>query len=545
MPSSAIYQVGDWQILPELNALRHIDEQRHLEPRAIELLLYFAQRPNEVISRSELLEQLWPGVIVSDDALTQVVIKLRKALGDSSRSPRYIQTIPKRGYRLVAEVQQLEQKQKTTPLAKDSTPLHRKALWLLLGSLTLITAWLFIPLSSQTDKAIQPTSVANTPQAKITRLAVMPFKAMQTGEDQQLLAQSLAADLRTDLSQLSSLIVVDLSNAEHLHSELNYRIVGDVQKLHDRLLIHLHLLNGKTGEQIWAKRIDRPYVDLIQAQQALSVQLVDALAIQVDTAEQQRLARPYTQSLPAYENFQRAQELLLARDAIDNRNAREFYWAAIEADPQFARAYAGLALSYAADYRNQWTSDGQAALQRASEMAQTARQIDPELAAIYWVLGYIDAQRRKHQEALQLLSKALELDQSYADALALMGGIKTYMGKPKESIDLLRRAMRLRPAAGSLYYLLLGRAYYFIGDQQLARLNLRQAINRNPENLEARLYMSLVLQKDGFTEEAEWEKEEALALVDNFDAAEWLSTYPMSSPLQRQQLLAQLLALGL
>jgi DNA-binding winged helix-turn-helix (wHTH) protein len=95
-------KIGDWDADPAMNTLRRGEQLVHVEPKAMELLVFLGRRSDQVVSRDELLAGVWPGVVVGDDALTQAIIKLRKALGDSPREPTYIQTVPKRGYRLIA-----------------------------------------------------------------------------------------------------------------------------------------------------------------------------------------------------------------------------------------------------------------------------------------------------------------------------------------------------------------------------------------------------------------------------------------------------------
>src|SRR4029434_1335290 len=162
----------------------------------------------------------------------------------------------------------------------------------------------------------------------------------------------------------------------------------------------------------------------------------------------------------------------------------------IALDPAFARAYAGLALTHAADYRNQWTGDGAAALDRAFEMSRTAYEINPDISETYWVLAFVHMERRQHQHAMQYLETAVSLYPSFADSYALMGGVYTYIGRPAETVPLLRTAMRLEPRACYLYFLLLGRAYLFLGDLEQARVNLEHALSRNPANLESHVYMA-------------------------------------------------------
>src|SRR5450759_4064657 len=101
-------KIGDWLVDSATNDICRNSELVHLEPKVADLLIALAQRADQVVSREELLAQVWSGVVVSDDVLTQGVIKLRKALGDTSKEPVYIRTIPKRGYRLIAPVTWLE-----------------------------------------------------------------------------------------------------------------------------------------------------------------------------------------------------------------------------------------------------------------------------------------------------------------------------------------------------------------------------------------------------------------------------------------------------
>jgi len=225
--------------------------------------------------------------------------------------------------------------------------------------------------------------------------------------------------------------------------------------------------------------------------------VVRQLAVEISTADRRRLADRYTPNLAAYEDFLRGQRDLLRRESEANTTARHWYLQAIERDPNFARAYAGLALSYAAEFRNRWTERGAAALTKAEEMARTGVQIDPDIAEAHWVLGYVATQNRKHDTALSHLKRALNVDHSYADAYALMGGINTYRGHPKLSIGQLRDALRLNPDAGFLYYLLLGRAYYFTGAYDQAMINLRESQARNPTNLETHVYLLVTAVPEG------------------------------------------------
>jgi len=107
-------RIGDWRLYPSLHEVRRGGEVVRLEPKAVALLVRLAERAGRMVSREELLDRVWPGVVVGDDSLTQVVIKLRKALGNQPRHPAYIQTIPKQGYRLIAAIEAPESEPEAT-----------------------------------------------------------------------------------------------------------------------------------------------------------------------------------------------------------------------------------------------------------------------------------------------------------------------------------------------------------------------------------------------------------------------------------------------
>jgi tetratricopeptide (TPR) repeat protein len=221
------------------------------------------------------------------------------------------------------------------------------------------------------------------------------------------------------------------------------------------------------------------------------------------------------------------------------------YRKALALDPAFARAYAGLALTHAADYRNHWTDRGPDALARALELAETAFRIDPEILEVHWVLAYVHAQDRRHEQAIGHLNQAIALDPSFADAYALLGSIHTFIGQPAKAIPLVRTAIQLNPEAGHLYFLVLGRAYLFRGDTEQARINLGEALARNAVNLETHIYLAATLALTGDKEAAKWEAEEIRALEPNFSIDKWLTNYPMTDEGQKHRLRRLLAQAGL
>jgi DNA-binding winged helix-turn-helix (wHTH) protein/TolB-like protein len=548
--------IGEWRAEASRNLLIGPDRRLRIEPRMMELLLYLADRPGAVVSREVLLAQLWNGVVVGDDALTQVVVKLRKALGDDPRAPRYIETVPKRGYRLVASigVPDAPPPAAASAIADGSGRRLRASL---IGAGAGVAVLLVLYLSAQSDasrplqSAVSAAVVAD-PRPAVPMLAVMPFEVIGDQPAQRYLAEGLAAELALDLSRMSGMNVLrfdpsfERSGAAAGSAEAPVlRVFGAVQRLEDQIAVEVRLVDEANGHELWSERYYRPFGDLFAIRDEIEARIAETLSVRLSAARQMQDAHRYSGSLLAYNAFLQAKSALLTRAEGDNETAKAFYHEAIRLDAAFARAYAGLALAHAADYRNQWVEDGQATLRRAQEMARTAVQIDPELAEAHWVLGYVSAQRREHDQALAHLDSALAARPGYADALALKGGIETYVGAPEASIPLLREALRLKPSASHLYFLLLGRAYFFLGDLKQAEVILREALARNPVNVETHLYLAATLAGLDDREGALWEAEEVHALHPGFTAGAWLATYPMTDLGQTAQLASVLGSLEL
>ncbi len=555
--SAARLQVGQWSVDPAANELQRGAETVRLEPKTMDVLVALAGRAGEVVGREELLSAVWPGVVVTDEVLTQVVIKLRKALGDTARQPEYIETIPKRGYRLIAAVHPGGRSPAVEATNRPAVQPSARMRWRRAAAVALVAAVASLAVwfvqrerddGAPPDAAIEPLRVGSRPM-----IVIRPFSPVGDDPEAALIAHGLTADLATDLSKASGLwVAIESGLADPVGRRLaaetapaQYVLSGTAQRAGDRLRVQVQLTEAATGRQLWSERIERSSSDLFAVQDEIARSLLAVLPVKVNEAESARLARRYTRNLQAYEFFLRAQSAVLVRRQAENDLARELYRKAIELDPTFARAYAGLAMTHAADHRNRWVSDPSAAVARALELANTARSIDPELPEAYWVLAYVHLSRKQHAEALEHLRTALRLNPSYADAYGFIGGINTYLGRPAETLPALRTAMRLNPDAGSLYFLLLGRAYYFLGDLEQARLNLSYALSRNAASLESRVYLAAVLARLGEHDAAAWEVVEIRGLEPGFKAREWLDAEPMVDPAQRDQLLKDLGTLGL
>lgn len=554
-PASTTLRIGDWTVEHALNQLSAGARTVKLEPKAMAVLLYLAQRHGQVASREALLAAAWPGTVVGDDSLTQVILKLRKALGDERENPTYIQTISKAGYRLIAPVVRSE-KIAAAP-AYGSAAAHgarkRHVEWLVgagVIALVLAGAWWMVhqhkPVAAPDRTRLTGTEAQFPAQPTVT---VKPFEALGNDPQAGVLAAGMTADLITDLSTLSGLsVIAAVRPATGTPSEApqaRYVVSGSVQRMGERLRLQLNLIDAQSGMQLWSERFDRELAGFFSVQEELGPKILQIVPAKVSEAEMRRVSRRHTRNLEAYEYFQRGQEALRARQKDENEVARDSFRRAIALDATFARAYAGLARTYAADYRQQWTADDTAALDRAFGLAQTAHQMDPDVPETHWVLAYVYMQRREHEQALQHLQTVVRNYPSFADGYALMGTVETHLGRPEHGVALVRTALRLNPEASILYFVTLGRAYLYLGDLEQSRINLERALLRSPLHLEARVHIAALHALAGDKPAALWEAEEIRALQPAFSSSRWLQSYPMTDGAQKTMLARALRQSGL
>jgi DNA-binding winged helix-turn-helix (wHTH) protein/TolB-like protein/Tfp pilus assembly protein PilF len=547
-PTQGRLKVGDWTLEPDLNQLCAAGRTVKVEPKAMAVLLFLASRAGQVVSRETLLSEVWQGLVVGDDSLTQVILKLRKALEDDPDRPAYIDTVTKRGYRLVATV--------SRPMEKRAFAVPRRsgrAYWIAggCGLALLLASGAWWSVNRQATRPLPSTS-AIADLAQPPTVAILPFEALGKDGQELALARGITADLMTDLAKSPGLAIIGFSPMESRsgsdtssYPEARYVVSGMVQRIDDRLRVYIYLKEQNTGRQLWSERFDRSVGEFFAIQDEIAPKIVRMLPAKVGEAELRRMAQRHTRNLQAYEYFERGQAALLVRQKSENETAREMFRRAIELDTTFARAYSGLALTYAADYRNRWTADSAGALDRALELARTANEINPDVLETSWALAYVHTQRRQHEQALEYLEKATAMYPSFADGYALMASIKTFAGQPAAAIPLMRTAMRLNPRSGYLYSLVLGRAYFFVGDLEQAHVNLEEALKRNPEYTETHVYVAALNVLQGDNTSAAWEADQIRTLDPAFSASRWLDSYPMTDSGQKAKILRALGQLGL
>lgn len=520
-PGQKDFIIDGWRVSPAEGVLSRGDETVHLEPKVMEVLVYFAARPGEVITREMLETDVWHGALVGYDAITATVIKCRKALQDNAKHPRIITTIPKKGYKLIVAVIPAED---VTPdavfhQAVTTEVSHNKLLefwsapvFAILGVLFLAgITWLVTGYLTSSDVLIPDKP----------SLVVLPFANLSDDPDQEYFSDGITEDLIIDLSNISNLVVIaptsafvykgSAVNIAEVARDLGARFVieGSVRRAGDQVRITAKLIDSQTSQSLWAERYDRAYKDIFAVQDEVIHKIVNALAIELTLAEKKRLGRTDTNNLVAYEMFMRGQQYFRLRTREGNELARDAYRSAIESDPTYARAYGALAIVLTHDYRRGWTELSlEEARSRTLELVQKAVLLDRSSPQVYWAQGYIYLFRKQHNEAAAAVEQAVALAPNYADGYGLLAFISNWRGNAEQAIHYIKKAIALNPYYSFEYPWNLGLANYTLGRYDEAVEALQNALERNEQVLLPRLYLAASYVRLGQQDDAEWEVEQ-------------------------------------
>ncbi len=534
----------------------------------MEVLLALAREPGQVISRHALEHAVWPGRVVTDDALTNAVGKLRKALNDSSRHPELIETIAKRGYRL-----------KVAPVAApagravpDSIPTppgqtrdrerrrSRARQWLLvlIGALVLVALFGVIAVWSWRAPRAPSESAYEAPAHEVAAsVAVVPFDVLGDDAAQAYFAEGITLDLITELARIPGLLVMapgtvfsyrdTAADDEAIAAELGvrYLIRGAVQRIGDRIRITVRLLEADRGQTLWAERFAGRTSSLFQIQDEVVEGIARGLPVRLALAQPAAERAGATDSIAAYEEFLRGRERYGRLTPEDNRIAQEHFERAISLDPDFARAHAGLALTWSRLAVDGWTEEPQAALSRAKAYAEQAAAINASVPQIHFVRAQVELFRGRHDAAAVAAMAALHLDPNYADAYALLAWILHYAGRPDQAGPALDEALKRNPRASAPYRQIAGEIAFATGRYLKAAREFAAALERNPAHTRARLWFALTLARLGRKDDAAWEAQELLALNPDFSQSRLLLAFPLKDPQQREALLEAMGGLGL
>ena len=430
------FEIGSWQVFPSRNLLVGPPGDVHIEPKVMQVLVCLANDAGNVVSHDTFMNKVWGGRAYSDEPLSRCIFELRRALGESSRNPKCIETIPKSGYRLVATVKPLGAPQARIPSG------GRRFGWTVLLVVVLV-AGAFVALrpteTGLTESSPTVVGSASRVSSASYSIAVLPFANLTTEPGQEFFADGLWEEVLNLLATVPDLKVIGQRSSfsfkgkngdpRKIGATLGVKTVleGSVRKSGDRVRITGQLIDTSDGTLIWSQSFERPMTDVFALQDDIAAAIVDALQIHVSTSPAR--GRP-TVNTEAYALFLKAKALLSEGKGDGVLN---LLLSAVKLDPEFADAHEALALAHWSRYQQQATL----------EAAARALAINPDLVQAR--AAYESASTGSHLVGIEAFERAL---QRQPDNLRLMRSLAWNLlqaGYIGEALALSRRVLDIDP----------------------------------------------------------------------------------------------------
>ena len=374
------------------------------------VLVMLAEKPGHVVLRTDLLDRLWPNVIVTDEVLSRCIYELRRQLSQAAGDEQFkeaIETLPKRGYRLKAAV---------TPdaPAPESPPVPKRSVApLLVGAAAVLIAvlavWWFL----------RPTDTSSPARHAAHSIAVLPFVDMSQTRDQAYLADGLSEEILNRLAQSRDLRVIARTSSFALRDpaldvaeiarrlQVTHVLEGSVRKSGDTVRVTAQLIAASDSSHVWSETFDRRIQDLLAVQDEIAVAVATALQITLsgDSATPRAPASP-----EAYEKFLQAEFFYYRRAPGDVERALSYYEQAVALDPQFARAWASLSGAYSYVGFGESGPAPAPLLAKQKRAALRAVELDPNLAIAHVRLAQFYEENGNPAKAKEHMARARALD---------------------------------------------------------------------------------------------------------------------------------------
>jgi len=471
LKSKHLYGFGPYRLDIIERVLLRDGQPITLPPKDLETLLVLVERAGHIVEKEELLEKVWPGVFVEEGNLARHVFNLRQVLGDSPDGRKYIETIPKRGYRFVAAVHaesepaapHLSTLQASEQARSAVSPGQKRIFWLwpLALSALAVTAILIA-------RHFWPP---RNPSPQRVMLAVLPFENLSGDAHEDYFADGLTEEMIAQLGQLQPAklgVIARTSTVRYKDTKetaaqigrelgVGYLLEGSVRRGGERVRITAQLIQTEEQTHLWAQTYERPLTDVLSIQREIAERITHSLSIQ--------LLSPAT-SIPAssHVNFESYDKYLLGLHELgkgtreSGNKAIQYFQEGIAKDPNDARLYAALAGAY--DAITTYYSSPAEVMPRAKEAALRAVGLDPNLASAHVRLGYVrlffdwdwPAAEVEYRRALEINPSLPEAQLGYANYLATLGHFDEAISRVQQAYLFDPLALESRNEALWIYF---------------------------------------------------------------------------------------------
>ncbi len=432
-----------------------------------------------------------------------------------------------------------------------------------LAGLTLIAA---VIVFVQHLSLRPPTTTASIPLAPSPALtlpdkpsiAVLPFANLSGDPQEEYFSDGITGDIITALSRSPDLFVIDRASSfsykgkpvrvQEVSRELGVKYVleGGVQKAAGQLRVTAQLVDAISGAELWAERYDRPLQDIFSVQDELVRRIITTMGLQLVLWDRTGFQRPRgTDNLEAYDYDLRGWQYFytLTREGLPK--AREMWEKAIELDPKYAEAYAGIGLTYLLEGRTFQSRGSSQAFDQAYQWAQKAIALNDSEPWAYMILGVLDLMKRRYDQAISEAQRAVAIAPNLADGYFWLANILIYSGRPVEAVMAAEKGVRLNPRHPDLWSSQVGLAYLSMRRFNETRSIFEELIVNAPNNPGYHMVEAIADVELGRNDEARAEAAEVLRLSPHYSLATVQQVYPLKDPTMEERWLADLRKAGL
>ena len=410
------------------------------------------------------------------------------------------------------------------------------------------------PATGAVQAAQAPLALPEKPS-----IAVLPFDNMSSDPEQEFFAEGIAEDIITQLSKFHSLFVIARNSSfsfkgqaldvKSLSAKLGVRYIveGSVRRAGNRVRITAQLVDAVTGAHLWAERYDRDLADIFAVQDEVTLAIVTAIEPTLGSAERKRARRQPTDSLDAWESYQRGMWHVYRFTAADNAEAQPLFRRAIERDPTFAPGYAGLAFALYLAVMLGFDGSGASSVAEAQEAARNAIILDPEDAFAQATAGRVHLMKGEHEAAISAAKKSLALSPNFASAYYGLAQALVHSGRPEAGIAAVDEAIRLSPRDPLLWGFLTTKAQAFLtmGRYGEALEWIRKALLQPNAGVRSRMHEVIALAHLDRLDEARQALQRVYAIKSDFDMGFARAIAKMMHPLIAEMLIDGLRKAGL
>ncbi len=547
------YDFGAYRVDEAERLLLRGDEVVPLTPKAFDILLVLVESSGHVLTKDELMKRVWPDTIVEEANLSHNIYKLREALGDSTQEQRYIKTIPRRGYRFVADVREVTngeldllvqetsqsriviEEQVEPPNVIDVTPApfqvqpapallegkraKRRNITILLAIVALMASVLVVYYF------VRKRNVAPVQAQQFRSLAVLPLKPLgAASSDDAYLGPGLADALITRLSNVRQIVVRPTSAvlkyaspqadlvAVAREQQVDAVLDGSFQRAGERVRVTIQLVRGLDGSPLWAETFDEKFTDIFAVQDTISAKVADALALKLSGSERKLLERHYTENTEAYQLYLKGRFYWLGSKTEERmRKSIEYFNRAIEVDPNYALAYSGLADGYVV-LGTFYVMAPKEAFAKAKVAATKAVQLDDTLAEAHASISIIKLLHEFDWPGYEReYRRVIELNPNYATAHYEYAQYLAAMGRFEEATREGKRAQELDPISVT-FAEISAWMFYFARDYDGAIAEQRKVVEFDPNNFAPHRRLGLAYLQKKMNAEALAEIQQSRAL---------------------------------